>query len=386
MSRAFWFVAAAFYVTMIGTTLPTPLYPIYQQTFGFSGALVTVIFATYAFAVIAGLMLFGHLSDRIGRKRVLIPGLILSALSAVVFMTAGGLPAVLIGRVLSGLSAGIFTGTATATLIELAGDGRRTVATMLAVAANIGGLGTGTLLSGLLAQYATRPLFLPFAVDLAVLVPVAAGVCFAPETVKVSESGFRLRVQRLRIPREIRGIFIRAAIAGICGFAVSGLFSAVVPTFLVRVLHDSNHAIPGLLVFLLFALSAIGQLAVNRVEKKFALPLAAAALLAGVLCLAAAISQQSLLLFFISAAVAGFGQGLGIGFGLAEINEEVEEHRGEVSSTYFVLLYIGLAIPVIGVGFLSEAIGLIDAGLIFCAFVGATIAVVFASLPKMRTQ
>ncbi|HEV2262701.1 MAG TPA: MFS transporter [Candidatus Rubrimentiphilum sp.] len=386
MSRALWFVAAAFCVTMIGTTLPTPLYPIYQQTFGFSGALVTVIFATYAFAVIAGLMLFGHLSDRIGRKRVLIPGLILSALSAVVFMTAAGLPAVLVGRVLSGLSAGIFTGTATATLVELAGDGRRTVATMLAVAANIGGLGTGTLLSGLLAQYATRPLFLPFAVDLALLVPVTAGVCFAPETVKASESGFRLRVQRLRIPREIRGIFIRAAIAGICGFAVSGLFSAVVPTFLVRVLHDRNHAIPGLLVFLLFALSAIGQIAVNRVEKKFALPLAAAALLAGVLCLAAAIWQQSLLLFFISAAVAGFGQGLGIGFGLAEINEEVEEQRGEVSSTYFVLLYIGLAIPVIGVGFISEAIGLIDAGLVFCAFVGATIAAVLASLPKMQTQ
>ena len=371
---------------MLGTTLPTPLYPIYQREFGFQSFLVTAIFATYAFGVIAGLLLFGHLSDRIGRKRLLIPGLVLSALSAAAFLTAHGLPAILLGRALSGFSAGIFTGTATATLVELAGEGRRTVATTLAVAANIGGLGTGTLLSGLLAQYAPSPLRLPFAVDLALLVPALAGVALAPETVKHAGQRFSLSVQRLRVPAEIRGVFIRAAITGACGFAVSGVFSAVVPSFLAQILHEPNHAVPGALVFALFLTSAIGQIAVSRAPKRYALTAACAALLAGILMLAGAIWLRSIPVLFAAAVVAGFGQGLGIGFGLAEINEEVHERRGEVSSTYFVVLYVGLALPVMGVGLLSEAAGLATAGLIFCAIVSAAVAAVMISLPKMQAR
>jgi MFS family permease len=123
----FGFAAAAFAlavaVAMLGTTLPTPLYGLYRQQFGFSELMITVIFATYAAGVIASLLLFGRLSDQIGRRRVLLPGLVLSALSAVCFLTASGLPLLLTGRVLSGLSAGIFTGTATATLIDLAPGG-----------------------------------------------------------------------------------------------------------------------------------------------------------------------------------------------------------------------------------------------------------------------
>ncbi len=84
---------------------------------------MTVIFAVYAGGVIAALLLFGNLSDSIGRRRALLPGLALSAASAVIFLLADGLPLLLVGRVLSGLSAGIFTGTATATLVDL-GAGR----------------------------------------------------------------------------------------------------------------------------------------------------------------------------------------------------------------------------------------------------------------------
>jgi len=379
-------VAAAFCVAMLGTTLPTPLYPIYQHEFGFAPLLVTVIFATYAFGVVAGLLLFGHLSDRVGRKRILISGLFLSALSAAAFLSAHGLPAILLARVLSGFSAGIFTGTATATLVELAGEGRRTLATSLAVAANIGGLGAGTLLSGMLAEYAPDPLRLPFAIDLALLVPAFAGVAFAPETVTRTATRFQLSMQRLRIPPEIRGIFIRAAIAGMCGFAVSGVFSAVVPSYLAVVLDQPNHAVPGLLVFVLFLLSAIGQIAVNRAPKRHALTLACAALLAGILLLAAAIWLRSISGLFAAAIVAGFGQGLGIGFGLAEINEEVDVRRGEVSSSYFVLLYAGLALPVMGVGLLSQIVGLTNAGLIFCAIVAAAAAAVLISLPRMQAR
>ena len=105
---------------MAGTTLPTPLYPIYQHELGFSGLTITVIFAMYAAGVIAALILFGNLSDQIGRKRTLLPGLAAAAASAVVFLLAHGLAPLLLARFLSGVSAGIFTGTATATLMDLA--------------------------------------------------------------------------------------------------------------------------------------------------------------------------------------------------------------------------------------------------------------------------
>jgi MFS family permease len=117
--------AYAFAVTMVGTTLPTPLYAFYRERFGFSELMITVIFATYAAGVITGLLLFGRVSDELGRRPVLLAGLALSAISAVCFLLAGGLAMLLVGRVISGLSAGIFTGTATALLVDLASSRRR---------------------------------------------------------------------------------------------------------------------------------------------------------------------------------------------------------------------------------------------------------------------
>ncbi len=149
MSRAGFALASwAFLVTMFGTTLPTPLYPIFQQRYGFGELLVTVIFAIYAFGVIAGLLLFGALSDEVGRRPVLAAGLAFSAASAVLFLFASSLVPIYAGRILSGFSAGIFTGTATAALVDLAPRGNRRLATQIAVVANLGGLGLGTLAAG----------------------------------------------------------------------------------------------------------------------------------------------------------------------------------------------------------------------------------------------
>src|SRR3954451_21109124 len=117
----FGLVAYAFLVTMIGTTLPTPLYPLFEQRYSFGELTVTVVFAVYAFGVIAGLLAFGNLSDEIGRKPVLLLGLVFSAISALLFLFAGSsLVPIYAGRVVSGFSAGIFTGTATAALVDLA--------------------------------------------------------------------------------------------------------------------------------------------------------------------------------------------------------------------------------------------------------------------------
>jgi MFS family permease len=373
LGRRLGFAAAAFAlaVTMLGTTLPTPLYGLYREQFGFSELMITVIFATYAAGVIASLLLFGRLSDQIGRRRVLLPGLALSALSAVCFLTATGLPLLLVGRVLSGLSAGIFTGTATATLLDLAPAGRRGRATLVAAMANMGALGSGPLLTGLLSQWAGSPLRLTFWVDLALLVLAAIGIWVMPEPV-ANTSRAQLRPQALRVPREMRSTFIEAALAGFAGFAVLGLVTAVTPDFLGQELGVTSRAIVGLVVFSLFAGSLAGQLTLEVVPARAAIPAGAAALITGMASLALSLAVSSLALLVVGVVIAGFGQGLSFRGGLTQVNERAPAaQRGAVASSFFVVMYIAISLPVIGEGVLTQAVGLRAAGLTFTALVAA---------------
>ncbi|WP_445518805.1 MFS transporter [Streptomyces sp. NEAU-174] len=381
--RGWPFLAAAyaFVVTMCGTTLPTPLYSLYQREFGFSSFMVTVIFAVYAAGVIVALLLLGSVSDFIGRRPVMLAALVLSGLSAVCFLLAQGLPTLFAGRVLSGLSAGLATGTATVTVIELAPERRRRAATLLATGANLGGLGLGPLLAGVLAQYAAAPLKLVFVVDL-VLVAVGAAVVLAlPETVR-KRSRPPLRPQRLRVPKEMRSTFAAAAMAGFAGFATLGLFTSVSPTFLSEVEGESNLAVAGAVAFSVFAASIAGQALGERLGPGRSLPGGCAVLVAGMAAIAGSLAIASLELLVLGAVVAGTGQGLSFHAAVRVVTERSPaDHRAEVTSALFVLMYLALSIPVIGVGALTVAVGLRSAGLIFTGCV-ALLAV--ATLLRLR--
>jgi MFS family permease len=371
LSRPAGFVAAAyaFAVAMLGTTLPTPLYPSYQEQWGFSDLTITVIFATYAVGVIAALLLFGRLSDQVGRRRALLPGLAFSALSAVAFLLAQGLDLLFVGRVFSGLSAGIFTGTATATLLDLAGPRHRGRATLVATMVNIAGLACGPLLAGLLSEFAGSPLRLTFWVDLALLVPAVALVWAMPETVPAKREG-RLRPQRLRLPDQVRPVFVRVALAAFAGFAVLGLFTAVAPEFLGQILGVSSHATLGVVVAGVFASSIVGQTLLQRLAGSKALPVGCVALAAGMSLVALALIAESLALLVAGGVVAAFGQGLSFRAGLTAVNEaSPPEHRAEVASSFFVVGYLGISVPVVGVGLLAELASLRAAGLVFAGLV-----------------
>jgi MFS family permease len=380
-NTGFGLVAYAFLVTMIGTTLPTPLYPLFEQRYSFGELMVTVIFAVYAFGVIAGLLLFGNLSDEIGRKPVLLTGLAFSAISAFLFVFAGSLAPIFVGRVVSGFSAGVFTGTATAMLVDLAPGGRRRMASLVAVVVTFGGLGLGTLLSGLLADYARSPLRLPFIVDLVLLVPAVLGLLVTPETVQ--RQALRLRLQRLSVPPEVRGVFIRGATAGFGAFAVAGVFSSVAPAFLGAILGRTSHALAGAIVFILFSASTVGQLLVSRLSDRRALILGCALLAGGVGLLALALWIESLAALIASASVVGLGQGFVTGAGLAAINQRAPiERRGETASSFFVVMYVGLSLPVIGVGVAANAWSLRGAGIAFSAAVAVLVVAVLVSLSR----
>ncbi|WP_228759877.1 MFS transporter [Pseudactinotalea sp. HY158] len=364
-------VAFAFGIVMVGTTLPTPLYPLYEQLFSFSNLMTTLIYAVYATGVLAALMLLGRASDSVGRRPMLLAGLAAAAASGLVFLLGTG-PAILFaGRVLSGVSAGIFTGTATVAIIELARPELRPRAALVATTVNMLGLGFGPLLAGFLAAWAPAPLRLPYAAHLALLVLAFAAVWLMPETV----GHVRRRLpppQRLSVPHQARAAFLPAALVGFAAFSVFGLLTAIEPAILRQLLDDSSPALAGLLLFSMFAGSALGQVSLARFTGPAALPTGCLVLLAGLAAFAGSLLTASLAALVVTNVVVGVGHGITFRAAVAAITAaSPPDRRAEAMSTFFVIGYVGLSLPVVLVGLLATAWDLRSASLVFAAAIAA---------------
>jgi MFS family permease len=359
----------AFMIVMMGTTLPTPLYPIYSDAFHLSPLMITIIYAVYALGVIGGLLVFGQLSDRIGRRYVLIPGIILSVLSAVVFLSATNVGLLLLGRVISGLSAGLFTSTATATIVNLAPDNKKNQASTIASSVNMLGLGFGPLLCGVLAQYLPYALHLVFIVDIVLLIPAFIGIWLMPEPIQNKQS-FQIKVQKLSVPSNIRGTFIYAVIPVFVGFSMLGLFTAISPNFLGEILNIQNKAIIGVTVFLVFCASTVGQLLFKQKSDYNVLMLGSATLIVGVILVGISLPLGSYVLLLIGAIVSGFGQAFSFRAGLSTVNTvSPSDKQGEITSAFFTIAYVAISIPVVGVGLLQLGLSVQGAGIVFSIIV-----------------
>jgi MFS family permease len=379
---AFWLLAAVFTATMLGTTLPTPLYVIYQAQWHFSAAVVTVTFAVYAAAVLATLLLAGRASDQAGRKPVLAAALGASALSTAVFILAPNVEVLLAGRILSGLSAGLMTGTATATLTELIPASASRRASLVATAVNMGGLGLGPLVAGLFAQYAPHPTVLVFEVYLAVL--AAAGLCLflVPETVSPRQRP-TFRFAGLGIPARGRGEFVAVGVAVFAAFSLLGLFAALAPTFVGGVLHQASHAVQGGVVFLLLAVGAVTQVLLFRFNSRRVVMAGLGLFLAALALIVAALSQAGMALFLAGTIVGGVAVGAVFLGSLATANRLAPPgQRGQAISAFFVACYAGLIIPVVGVGVASGFIGDFRAVLAFSILLAILCVFSLASIRK----
>jgi MFS family permease len=368
---AFWLLAFVFAATMLGTTLPTPLYDIYQAQWHFSAAIVTVTFAVYAAGVLLTLLLMGRASDQAGRKPVLAAALGCSALSTVVFILAPNVGVLMAGRILSGFSAGLMTGTATAALTELIPASASRRASLVATAVNMGGLGLGPLIAGLFAQYAPHPTVLVFQVYLAVL--AVAGLCLflVPETVSPRRRP-TVRFAGLAIPERGRAEFVAAGVAGFAAFSLLGLFAGLAPTFVGSVLHEPSHAVQGAVVFGLLAVGTVTQLALARFRSRRVVTAGLGLFLAALALIVAALAEAGMALFLAGTVVGGVAVGAVFLGSLATANRLAPPgRRGQTVSTFFVLCYAGLTIPVVGVGVATLFIGDFPAVLAFSILLAA---------------
>jgi MFS family permease len=383
---AFWLIAYVFAAVMLGTTLPTPLYVIYQMQWHFSSAVITLIYAVYAAGVLVALVFAGRVSDQVGRRPVLAAVLALSTLSTVVFIIASSVGWLFVGRVLSGFSAGLMTGTGTAALTEMLGSAKPRRASIVATVVNTGGLGLGPLIAGLFAQFAPNPTVLVFEMYLVLLALGAVAVASVPETVSQRQR-LSLRFVGFGLPAAGRREFFAAGIAGFAAFGLLGIFSALAPTFLRDVLHEDSYAVAGAVVFMVFGISVVTQICVGHLDYRKVVSFGLALFLLVLALIVAGLSQASLGLFLAGTAVGGIAVGCVFLGSLSTANRLAPpERRGQVVSSYFVLCYLGLTIPVIGVGISSESFGIFRSVLVCSIGLAVLTVLSFVALQMDRME
>jgi predicted MFS family arabinose efflux permease len=365
----------AWVVLMAGVNLPTPLYAVYSERFGFSSAVLTAVFALYAFVLVPALMLFGQLSDRLGRRIVLLMGLAAGAAGLIVFAFAESTAWLFAGRVFQGLAVGMASSAATAALVELepARDARRPA--LLAGLAQAGGSGAGPLVAGLLAEWAPDPLRLPYVVLLAATAAVALLALGVPEPLR-GRSG-RWRVTRPGVPADIRRPFARVALTAAVLWAAVALFLSIVPSYAATLLETSNLALLGAITAVMLAASCAAQVVAHHGMTSRRAQQAGVALLAlGLAGLVAASPLGSLPLLLAAAVLTGAGHGIGFLYAQDDLNRIAPpDHRGEVTAAFITSIYVGVAGSVISVGLLDTRVSLaVAVGIVAAVLAGVALA------------
>ncbi|HEX7354260.1 MAG TPA: MFS transporter [Mycobacteriales bacterium] len=376
--RALGIVAFFMLLTTLASNAPSPLYALYQQRFHLSALGVTGVFAAYAGGVMVALFVIGGLSDAVGRRRVLAPALLLIGVSAVLFAVADGVGWLYAARGVQGLATGGITGAATAALVELEPSGDRQRASYLNTLMYVSGAAVGPLLFGFLAQFAPWPLHLPFLLELGLVAVALVAVRALPETV-TPEARRPWRVQRPSVPRPILGPFVLAVLALSVAWGVGGLYAALSPTIDRQLLHVHSDAAAGAILFVFAAVGGITQIALRRWPSWRSISVGVLGVAVGMSLVFWGEAAQVVALFLLGTLLTGSASALAFLGSLALVNEVAPPaRRAELVSAWNLVGYLSLSVPAIGVGLLSDAVGLQAATGIFTAVV-AGLALVTAS-------
>lgn len=370
---AFWSVASALAFALAASAVPSPLYVDYQTKWQFSPATLTGVYATYAGGVVIALLVAGGLSDRIGRRPVLIGSVAALIASLVLFLFANGVAWLYVARGVQGLATGVFTGAAGGALAELHPRSDHRFAAMVNNSTSGAlGIAAGAVVAGVLAEFFPFPLRAPYVVLLVVaLVLLTAVVLRVPETVERSGGGNVLRVQRLRIPGEIRGQFVLGSLGAFASWAVAGLYLGLGGSIAKDLLQVNNHLIVGLVILSMQGVGGIAQLVFTRTSNMTASVTGSTALVAGMLITAASLPLSSPAVFFAGAIVTGVGFGLTFMGATRRVVQAAPVHaRGETLAAYFVVAYVAISAPVVVAGFVSVPLGLATTFYLFAGTIG----------------
>ncbi len=368
MTRGAYLALVALLVFTMGTSIITPLLPLYAGQFHLSNGTLTLLFATYTATVVPTMLLAGSLSDRVGRKRMLIPAMLVLACGSIVFAFTESVSMLFVGRVLQGLAVGMFLGVGTAFVVDHALPQKRALAAMAAGAFFRLGFGLGPGMAGLVAEYWGNPIHRPFQVHLVLLAVGLGCVIIARET--VPRRPFKIEVRAGVPPGQMRGFAGFLAPAAFTMSFMEGTVLSVVPLYLFKTLGERNVAIAGLCGFLVLGLGGMTPLITRNIRPRNAVMIGLGASAAATWLIAGAAVGRSALLVVVAAGIIGFLNGM-ILQGATVICSTVVplEERGKLLSSLYMCAYAG-TVPAVGLGYLSLAIGLTHTLVVFSIVAG----------------
>ena len=355
---AYVLVASVIGLALFAAGTPSPLYGTYEELWGFSPLVLTLVYATYAFGVLASLVLAGSVSDQVGRRPVPLLAFVALIVTTGLFMAADSVVWLFAARGLQGIATGLALGAASAALLELHPRRDPTAIGLTNGVVSTGGLGLGVLISVAIVELLPAPRVLPYVLLLVLFLVVFAAALRMPEPVS-GRSRPRLTPQRPHVPAAVRRPFMVAGLAVISSWSIGGLFLALGPQLSAGLFHTGDHLVTGIGVFVLPAAGSAAQLAFGR-----SMPWAAAAggaltLATGTLLIVAAVAMESAALYITGAVIAGAGFGVAFLGGLRTLVAAIPpEHRAAVMSAFYVVAYSSLSVPAILARLVVTPVGL----------------------------
>lgn len=354
-STSFAAIAAIFVLFTAASAVPTPLYVVYQEEWGFSATTLTFVFGIYVVGLLGSLLVLGALSDHIGRRPVLGAAIALETIALVFFIAAGDIAILSVARFLQGIATGAAMTTLGAALVDLNPPHAPNRAGVVSGVAPLGGLAIGALGCGALVQYAPAPTHLVYALLLAGMVVAAAIVGVMPET-STRRPGARKSLRPVvGIPERLRPQVYALVPMLAASWALAGLYLSLGPSVAAQVFGIESHLVGGIVVTLLCGTGAATAFGMRNKSTESALSVAGSWLTVGmVITLAGVILDQPLVAAAGTVVAAiGFGSSALGTFGtLARIAGPDE--RGELFAVAFVISYVTFSVPAVIAGFASS--------------------------------
>jgi MFS family permease len=371
MTRAAWTATIALLIFTMGTSIVTPLFPLYQQQFSLSDGQVTLLFAAYTLTVVPTMLIMGGVSDRYGRRRVMFPAMICITTASLVMAFASNVEMLYTGRILQGLAIGSFLGVGTAFIVDHAKVGRKAWAAIVAGLAFRLGFGLGPGMAGVVAQHSSQPIRTPFEIHVVLMVFAFIAFAVTPETIR------RASTDRASLGRWKIQVGVPAGqMAGFATFLAPAAFTlgfldatllSVVPLYMATSLHVHNLALIGLVGFLELGLGGVTPLFARNVPPRRAVMWGTGGGALASLLVVTASTASSVGLVLVAAAVIGLLNGLTLQGGTSICGTSVPiRERGKLLSALYMCAYAG-TIPTIALGYLAQAIGLTAAVGVFSA-------------------
>jgi predicted MFS family arabinose efflux permease len=377
---AFWLVAGVLFLLFFAAGAPSPLYGIYQAQLRFSTTTLTAVFAIYALVLLITLLVGGSVSDYLGRRRVILAALTVTAGACAVFLAAHSTGLLFAARALEGVGVGTATGALGAALIDLQPEGSG-LAPLITTAAPTLGLGAGALGASALAQYGPAPTRLVWWLLLGATAAAAAGILAMPEPGTRHAGVLASLRPRVSVPRQARATFAIAAPCLIAVWALSGLYQSLGPSLAAQLTGSRDLVWGGLLIFLLTGVAAAATAAFRGLTPRTAMLTGCLVVLAGLAVTFAAITTTTAATFLAGTAVAGVGFGLALlGVNRILIPLAPPGQRAGLIAAIFIINFLGLSIPALIAGVATTHVGLHRTALAYCVATAALIAVAAGGL------